>query len=226
MADAGAFDPKMMFDFPDPYPMFADLRRTQPVMRGEFMNRVTYMLTKYDDCLAVLKDSTTYSSRSNAVVGQIMGRTLIEMDGKEHTRHRALVQPVFVPKGMDGLTAVLDGLIAELLDELVGERAVDLVPRFTERFPVQVMAHLIGVPREDHPLFQRWAIDIIGFPRDIERGIAAAAALRDYLLPVIAARRSKPRDDIISKLVAGEVEGQGLTPRPSRPCSKPCKSGR
>jgi len=211
MAGPGAFDPKMMFDYPDPYPMLADLRRTQPVMRGEFMNRVTYLLTKYDDCLAVLKDATTYSSRSNAVVGQIMGRTLIEMDGKEHTRHRALVQPVFTPKGMNGLAPVLDRMIGELLDELNGETAVDLVPRFTERFPVQVMAHLIGVPREDHPHFQRWAIDIIGFPRDIERGMAAAAALRDYLLPVIAARRSEPRDDVISKLVAGEVEGHGLT---------------
>src|SRR5262245_36189459 len=103
----GYFSPECVFDHPDPYPMFAMLRQTQPVMRAEFMNRVAFVLTKYDDCFAVLKDSETYSSRSNAEVGKIMGRTVIEMDAKEHTRHRALVQQVFVPKGLDGLAPVL-----------------------------------------------------------------------------------------------------------------------
>src|SRR5262245_22327687 len=102
-----SFDPQMLFDHPDPYPMFAALRASQPVLRAEFMNRTSYVLTKYDDCFAVLKDAETYSSRSNAEVGKIMGRTVIEMDGKEHTRHRALVQQVFVPKGLDGLAPVL-----------------------------------------------------------------------------------------------------------------------
>ena len=76
------------------------------------MNRTSWVLTKYDDCFAVLKDAETYSSRSNAEVGKIMGRTVIEMDGKEHTRHRALVQQVFVPKGLDGLAPVLDRMLA------------------------------------------------------------------------------------------------------------------
>jgi pulcherriminic acid synthase len=91
-----AFDPQMMFDFPDPYPLFAEMRRTAPVTVARVMRRDTYVVTRYDDCLAVLKDAETFSSRSNAEVGKVMGRTLIEMDGKEHTRHRALVQSVFV----------------------------------------------------------------------------------------------------------------------------------
>ena len=64
--------------------------------------------------------------------------------------------------------------------------------QFTERFPVQVMAHMVGVPRADYPQFQKWAIDIIGFAKDYPRGLAAAAAVRDYLLPIIAERRAKP----------------------------------
>ena len=63
------FDPQMIFDHPDPYPMFAMMRSSMPVMRVEFMNRVAYTVSKYDDCLAVLKDSETYSSRSNAEPG-------------------------------------------------------------------------------------------------------------------------------------------------------------
>src|SRR4029450_3444688 len=101
------FSPEFMFDHPDPDQMFAMLAQSQPVMRAEFMNRVAWVLTKYDDCLAVLKDAETNSSRSNAVVGKIMGRTVIEMDAKEHTRHRALGQRVFGPKGLDGLQPAL-----------------------------------------------------------------------------------------------------------------------
>jgi cytochrome P450 len=169
------------------------------------------VLTKYDDCFAVLKDAETYSSRSNAEVGKIMGRTVIEMDAKEHTRHRALVQQVFVPKGLDGLAPVLDRMLHELIDRLAGEERVDLVTQFTERFPVQVMAHMVGIPRADYPQFQKWAIEIIGFSKDYPRGLAAAAAVHDYLLPIIAERRAKPEDDVISKLVTGTVDGQGLS---------------
>jgi len=205
------FDPQLLFDHPDPYPMFAMLRQSQPVMRSEFGNRVAWVVTRYDDCLAILTDAETFSSRSNAEVGKIMGRTVIEMDGKEHTRHRALVQQVFVPKGLDGLRPVLETMITEIIDQFAGDARADLVAQFTERFPVQVMAHMVGIPRADYPQFQKWAIDIIGFSKDYPRGYAAAAAVREYLMPVIAARRARPTDDVISKLVTGTVDGQGLS---------------
>src|SRR4029450_6832572 len=205
------FSPEFMFDHPDPYPMFAMLRQSQPVMRAEFMNRVAWVLTKYDDCLAVLMDAETNSSRSNAEVGKIMGRTVIEMDAKEHTRHRALVQRVFVPKGLDGLQPALEEMVDEILDHLAGDRPAARVAQFPERFPVQVMAHMVGIPRADYPQFQKWAIDIVGFARDYPRGHAAAAAVREYLLPIIAERRARPRDDVISTLVTGTVDGQGLS---------------
>src|SRR5262245_33906254 len=207
----GYFSPECVFDHPDPYPMFAMLRQTQPVMRAEFMNRVAFVLTKYDDCFAVLKDSETYSSRSNAEVGKIMGRTVIEMDAKEHTRHRALVQRVFVPKGLDGLEPALHEMLDQILHHLDGRERSDLVPEFTERFPVQVMAHMVGIPRGDYPQFQKWAIDIVGFARDYPRGHAASAAVREYLLPIIAERRRHPTGDVISTLITGTVEGQGLS---------------
>ncbi len=205
------FDPQLLFDHPDPYPMFAMLRQSQPVMRSEFANRITWVVTKYDDCHAILKDADSFSSRSNAEVGKVMGRTVIEMDGKEHTRHRALVQQLFVPKGLDGLQPVLQAMLDGVVERFAGNPRADLVAEFTERFPVQVMAHMVGIPRADYPQFQRWAIDIIGFAKDYPRGMAAAAAVREYLMPVIGARRAHPTDDVISKLVTGTVDGQGLT---------------
>ena len=207
---AGEFDPQLLFDHPDPYPLFAALRATQPVARVRMLGRESVIVSKYDDCLAVLKDAETFSSASNVEVGKIMGRTLIEMDGKEHTRHRLLVQQVFAAKNLDALDPVLRALAHELLDALASGGRADLVASFTARFPVQVIAHLVGIPRADHPQFQRWALDIIGFARDRERGLAAAAALREYLLPVVRARRAAPRDDVISRLVTGTVDGVGL----------------
>jgi len=211
MASDSAFDPQMMFDFPDPYPLFADMRRSGPVTVAHVMRRTAHIVGRYDDCLAVLKDGETFSSASNAEVGKVMGRTVIEMDGKEHTRNRALVQQVFVPRNLDRLEPVLAGLVHEIVDRFEREPASDLVAGFTEQFPVQVMTHLTGIPRKDHPQFQRWAIDIIGFPKDIQKGMAAAEALRQYLLPIIAERRVHPADDVISKLVTGTVDGEGLT---------------
>jgi cytochrome P450 len=206
-----SFDPQMIFDHPDPYPMFAMMRASMPVMRVEFMNRIAYTVSKYDDCVAVLKDSDTYSSRSNAEVGKVMGRTLIEMDAKEHTRNRMLVQHVFVPRNLDRLEPVLAHLVHEIVDRFEKKSSADLVADFTEQFPVQVMAHLTGIPRKDHPQFQAWAIDIIGFPKDLAKGIASAEALRQYLLPIIRERRIHPEDDVISKLASGTVDGETLT---------------
>jgi cytochrome P450 len=208
---AGGFDPKLLFDHPDPYPLFAALRQTQPVARFDMFHRPSWVVSKYDDCLAVLKDADTFSSRGNAEVGKFFGRTLIEMDGREHTRHRALVQQVFVPKRMDGLAGVMAELLDELLGELAGARRLDLVARFTERFPVQVIAHIVGVPRADYARFQKWTIDLVGFARDRDAGRAAADAIRDYVLPVVRARRAEPRDDVITRLVTGTVDGEGLT---------------
>jgi len=208
---ASDFDPQLIFDHPDPYPLFAMLRNTSPVLRTEFASRVAWVVTRYDDCLAILKDAETYSSASNREVGRVMGRTLIEMDGKEHTRHRALVQQVFVPKNMDALQPVLRQLVSDLCDELARERRVDLVASFTERFPIQVIAHMVGIPREDYARYAEWAYAIVGFAKDYPAGQRASGEMRDYLLPIIAARRAAPRDDVISKLVTGRVEGHGLS---------------
>ena len=116
--DDPAFDPKFMFEHPDPYPMFAMLRQNTPVFATTFINRPGWVVTKYDDCLAILKDADTFSSRSNAEVGKVMGRTIIEMDGKEHTRTRALVQSMFVPKNMDLMPQMMQPVIDVLLDRI------------------------------------------------------------------------------------------------------------
>ena len=73
---AAAFDPQLMFDFPDPYPMFAEMRRAQPVAHFTMLGRENYVVTRYDDVWAVLRDGDTYSSRANYEVGKFFGRKI------------------------------------------------------------------------------------------------------------------------------------------------------
>ena len=208
---ATAFDPQFMFDFPDPYPMFAELRRTSPVMRIEMMRRESWVVTGYDDVWRVLRDGDTFSSRANAEVGKFMGRTIIEMDGKEHTRHRALISSIFTARAIDALERVIVSLVHERIDTFAGAGQADLVAELTTIFPVQVIAHIVGVPHEDYARFMRWSLDLIAFSKDAAKGRAASDRLHEYLAPVVRARRAAPRDDVISKLVTGTVEGVGLT---------------
>src|SRR5207245_9081296 len=108
---AAAFDPQLMFDFPDPYPMSAEMRRAQPVAHFTMLGRENYVVTRYDDVWAVLRDGDTYSSRANWEVGKFFGRTIIEMDGKDHTRTRALVSAVFNARALDAPEPVIIRLV-------------------------------------------------------------------------------------------------------------------
>jgi cytochrome P450 len=80
----------------------------------------------------------------------------------------------------------------------------------TFHFPVQVIAEILGLPRADFPRFQRWAIEITSVTTDWDRGIAASEALRDYFAGVVEERRVRPADDLISDLLAVDVEGRRL----------------
>jgi cytochrome P450 len=176
-----------------------------------FMTRQAWLVTRYADVAAVLRDAETFSARANAEVGKYMGRTIIEMDGREHTRTRALVASVFTPRAIDALAPVAERLVHERIDAFAAARRADLVADLTTVFPVHMIAHIIGVPRADTHRFMEWSLDLIAFSKDPARGRAASQTLHEYLLPLVRERRAEPRDDVITRLVTGKVEGVGLS---------------
>jgi hypothetical protein len=101
-------------------------------------------------------------------------------------------------------------VVNELIDGFAGAGKADLVQELTFNFPVQVIAQILGLPRSDFPMFQRWAIDITSVASNWDRGVAASAALRDYFADVLAERRRQPADDLISELAVCEVDGRRL----------------
>ncbi|GIW40354.1 MAG: cytochrome P450 [Candidatus Binatia bacterium] len=206
------FGGSVMSPVPDPYPVYRKLRHESPVILLQTIMGEQYMVTRYDDVFACLKNNAVFSSRSNARgIGVVMGRTILEMDGKEHLRHRALVSPAFLPHSLQKHAPAISAIADELIDGFAREGRADLVQQFTFVFPMRVITYIIGVPVEDYHKFHHWALDVIGVADNPERGLESAKKIVDYLRPILERRRREPTDDLLSKLVHAEIEGHRLT---------------
>ncbi len=205
-------------DVRDPHPELARRRRETPVAvraawgaAGEAVDG--YEVYRYDDCAAVLRDNETFSSESiRAGMSAVMGPyPLVGMDEPEHKRLRALVAQAFRHKTLAHLE---DDLVVPIVDEMIDgfiERGdAELVRELTYRYPVQVIGEILGLPREDHEQFHRWAGAIISVAARPMDGVRASQELRTYLERLLEERRSAPRDDLISELAATELDGERL----------------
>jgi len=203
-------------DVRDPYPMFAEMRRTHRVNRIDLPGHQTYyVVLRYDDVCTVLREADTFSSGiMREVMGPVMGRTILEMDGRVHTVHRGLVSNAFRPKSIERYARMLvEPVVAELVEGIRARGGqAELVRDLTLTYPLTIIAHMLGIEIADYPTFQQWSLDLISYqPHTPEKGLAASRALRAYLSPIVAARRREPRDDLISELVAAELEGERLS---------------
>ena len=176
----------------DPYPRFAELRRQAPVHVGpidlgeevpepepDSSKPPAVTVFGFDEAVEVLRDNETYSSTVyTGVMGEVMGRTILEMDEPEHRLQRALVSPTFRSKVLERWEGdLVQRVVNELVDLFAAEGRADLVKQLTFNFPVQVIAQILGLPRSDFPTFQRWAVEITSVAANWERGMAASAAL-------------------------------------------------
>ncbi len=217
----------------NPYPMFALVRPQHPMKREdeassiivpndseiEFMpiDRSGGVFTAYsfDAVQQVLKDGETFSSQGYAdIMGKVLGHSILEMDEPEHHLYRGLVQQAFSRKAMETWERELvRDVVDEHIDAFIDrpDKKADLVREVTFPFPVVVIARLLGLPREDLPMFHRRAVEVISAGFEIDRAANASQALFEYFCTIISDRRVHPSDDVISVLVQAELEGVRLT---------------
>ena len=204
-------------DTADPYPGFADARVSSPVTNvGPVSGRGaqdTYFVVTYADVERILRDETTFSARpSGEAMREVMGWTILGMDGAEHLRHRSLVAMAFRPKLVNRWDGeLIRPLVHELVDRFAPRGRAELIRELLLTYPIQVIARILGLPPEDSAKFENWAVWIIASTVDPAKGHAASKALRDYLVPVLAERRREPADDVISQLVCAELDGETLS---------------
>jgi cytochrome P450 len=220
LEDFGSFDDAVSGDVRDPYTELAERRREGAVQRLDLSGMPTFddakpifMVYGYDEVAEVLRDNETFSSSIIlAVFGDVLGKkVMLGLDEPEHRRLRALVSGAFSQKALARRQHDLVERVAnDLIDRFAGRGRAELTREFTFPYPTQIIAGLLGLPREDYPQFQRWSISLLSFTVNRDRALAASQALREYFTPILAARRVEPCDDLISNLARAEIEGERL----------------
>jgi cytochrome P450 len=216
----------------DPYPLFALVRAQTPMKREDFggeglfpegtveilpIDRTVGVFTAYsfDAAQQVLRDGETFSSRGYAeIMGQVLGHSILEMDEPEHHLYRGLVQQAFSRKAMEIWEhELVRNVVDEHIDAFTArpERRAELVRELTFPFPVVVIARLLGLPRDDLPMFHRRAVEVISAGFDFDRAIRASQELFAYFSEIIERRRAQPSGDVISVLAQAELDGVRLT---------------
>jgi cytochrome P450 len=144
-------------------------------------------------------------------MGPVMGHSILEMDGTEHTIHRNLINRAFSRRALERWERELVRPVVDAYVDRFCERgSADLVRELTFPFPVRVIAEMLGVGEEDFGDFHRWAIQLISVMIDWDKAIAASGQLGDLFRRLVNERRAEPREDLLSVLAHAELEGARL----------------
>ena len=214
-----------------------DDRKESQSPRDRFFNRETFFVTHYDDVVATLLDDRfSVDPRSGLTAEQRehdetpeefrpFARSIISIDPPDHTRIRKLVQPSFTGRGMEAMRPSIQKTVDDLLDraerdaedrgETPGNRRMELVSQFAYPFPVTVISDLLGIPREDREQIRGWTENLLRVDRGRDEAMneQVRQGLRDftaYLKELFARKRREPTEDMISRMVLMEDDGDTL----------------
>ena len=182
-----------------------------------------FMLTRYEDITAVLRDGRFHSavhlmpgSSAQDILPEDTTISILQAEGAEHTRLRRLVLPAFLKGSVDKYRPFMAQLVTELVDKVAAAGRCEFGKDICYPFPVQVICELLGAPKEDWPLFSQWVDDIARrFDNDVANDLEdikrGTKGLNNYVLAMIEDRRTRPADDLISHLIAIEEQGDRLS---------------
>jgi cytochrome P450 len=200
---------------------YRTMRDTDPVSHDSRTG--AWSVFRYQDVATVLADHQTFSSDLSTVVpkaSELIQGNILRMDPPRHHRLRNLVSKAFTPPAIARMEERIAELTEELLDETRGRTRIELVSDLSYPLPVIVIAEMLGVPAEDRPRFREWADALLtrdsADPFDqeqVERVRAPVNNFSDYLLEHVARRRAQPRQDLLTNLVAAEIDGEQLADR-------------
>jgi cytochrome P450 len=200
----------------DPFPGYERMRETAPVFHDEQSG--SWHLFRYDDVQRALSEHATFSSRIGGEdpsgTGQLFASSLITSDPPRHRQLRSLVTQAFTPKAVEALAPRIAGLTDELLDGIAARGSADLIKELAYPLPVIVISELMGIPAQDRDRFKYWSDVIVSQTQTgstSEEHYATTSQMIEYFLALIDQRRSRPGDDLISTLLAAEIDGQKLT---------------
>ncbi|MFF7359995.1 cytochrome P450 [Streptomyces sp. NPDC008125] len=226
-----SFDPWSPAFVADPYPAYAALRAAGRVHWFEPTRQ--WLIPHHADVSGLLRDRRLGRTYLHRFTHEEFGRTpppaahepfttlngqgLLDLEAPDHTRIRRLVQKAFTPRTVERLAPTVRRLAAELVDAFVAEGGGDLLTAVAEPLPVAVIAEMLGVPESDRALLRPWSAAICGMfelnpsEETARAAVSASTEFSAYLRELIAVRRDKPGEDLISGLIAAHDEDERLT---------------
>lgn len=207
---------------------YARLRAEQPVWRIKppLGCRPAWMVLGYDDVATLLKDSRFAKDRANAFTAdqlrqgprapkfvEPLMRGMLDRDDPDHARLRRLVQKAFTPQRVAAMEKSTLAICERLLDGIEGRGRFDLIADYALPLPVTVISDLLGVPPRDRRKFAGWSRTIIrnsATPWGLLASLPDLAAMLRYQRWLVAEKRARPGDDLVSDLVKAEDAGDQL----------------
>jgi len=200
----------------DPYPAFEELRSKEPVYRFDGPEGSFWAVSRHADVQHVSKHPDLFRSGSGVLLTDltrpvVTTDSIIYLDPPVHAKHRRLLSPSLTVRRVADLEDRVRAIVVELLDGLDPSAPIDAVDALAAPIPLRVIAELVGVPASDIDEFRRWSDAMIDAASDFtDDSLALAAELFAYVGGIVEARRGEPRDDLVSVLAHGTVDGQQL----------------
>jgi cytochrome P450 len=226
-----SLDPRDPDFFNDPYPAYHELRKAVPVFKWEEYGY--WCFARHDDVAALLRDRRFGRQILHVMSREELGwpptprhlepffdveqHSLLETEPPVHTRLRGLVNRAFLSRTVERLRPRIARLAHELIDGFADKRETDLLGSFATPIPIVIIAELLGVPAEHGPRLLHWSHDMVAMYQarrnvEIERkAVAATIAFSDFMRSLVRERRTSPGDDLLSQLIAAEMQGKSLS---------------
>jgi cytochrome P450 family 109 len=211
-----------------PYESFTALRESYgPISYNK--QEHCWEVFNYDDVLKLASDYETFSSDGSQLPEHSEmrpeDRSILNTDPPRHRQLRSLLTQAFTPRALALMTPRITAIAKDLLDSVLDQGSMDIVTDLSYPLPVIVISEMLGVPAEDRARFKKWSDDmVISEYDDIGRQNIQAYRQRvqavvrrtldelyDYFRVVMMQRRLKPQQDLISTLLAAQIEGEALT---------------
>ena len=221
-------------DFPlDPYPVYRKLLEQAPVYRSPSLEY--WFVSDYEDIKTVLLDPAVFSSDGwdqlymaqlppgstaelTALSDHFSYPSLVSADPPRHTRLRRLILRAFTPRAVESLRDSITSTVDALLALAEASRRVDVIAGLAVPLPINVFAHMFGVPKSDHEMLKSTSADFTAFVSNVRPNLgearqanASLGQFRAYLLELFQDRRASPRDDLVSVILAPDESGDALT---------------
>ena len=229
------------FDFTDPelfekrlpHDEWRQLRQSEPIRRVDkrpgidgFADDHYWLATKHADVKEISRiTGEKFSAGENTMIPRFAEGTersiieaqremLVNEDGEIHKKHRRIISRGFTPRGVAGMRGELSERARKIVTEAAENNADDFVTAVASELPLQAIADLLGVPQEDrHKIFE-WSNTMTSYdaPGGLDMAAVASMQLIEYFQKMAEERTESPQDDIVSKLVQADIDGEHLSP--------------